>query len=81
MKENQSVDETVEMLQHLIEKQDVSMKQSDALLEIRNYMSQLQEEQNNILLQQNEWLRNVLLLSWAMYVLSIVIILAFYEKA
>jgi hypothetical protein len=80
MKENQSIDETIEMLQHLIEKQDVSMKQSDTLLEIRNYMSQLQEEQNNILLQQNEWLRNALVITWVMYVLSIVIILAHYEK-
>lgn len=74
-----NINETLQMLEQIVKKQASSLSEMEKLLEIRECLSEVQYEQNRILIQQNKWMKVMLFASWLLF--SITLFIVAYEKA
>lgn len=66
-------------LEQIVKKQASSLSEMEKLLDIRECLSEVQYEQNRILIQQNKWMKMMLFASWLLF--SITLFIVAYEKA
>lgn len=74
-----NINETLQTLEQIVKKQASSLSEMEKLLEIRECLSEVQYEQNRILIQQNKWMKMMLFASWLLF--SITLFIVAYEKA
>jgi len=71
----ESLEETIELMQELINKQQKTIDNANTLLHLKESIIELQDEQRNLILEQNKTLKRGLLVSLILFVTTVTLLI------